>query len=398
MQPLAVKYRPMSCNQLLGQNAALSELKKFITNFKIQRKKAALIYGPSGVGKTCSVYAIANDLDYEVLEVNASDFRNKEQINSIVGNAIEQKSLFARGKIILVDEVDGLSGSKDRGGIQAITNLIGDSPYPIILTITNPYDFKFNSLRNKCSMIKFESLNYNSIFNILKKICEKEKIKFEENALKSLARRAGGDARAAINDLQSIEGGITKDSVDELSQRNQIENILNALTKIFKTTKADIAKDAFEDIGEDMDERFLWIDENLPKEYSGEDLARAYDMLSRADVYRGRIRRWQHWRFLVYINALMTAGIATAKNEKNKEIVQYKPTGRLLKIFWANQKNMKKKAIASKIAAKTHCSTKRALQSSLPYIKFIFENNKEMAKDIAEDIGLEKEEIEWMKS
>ena len=399
MQPLTRRYQPIHCRDLVGQDSAVRELKDFVTNFKKQKKKAVLLYGPSGVGKTCSIYALAHDLNYEVLEVNASDFRNKEQINSVVRNAIEQRSLFSRGKIILVDEVDGLSGDADRGGIQAITSLIEDSSYPLILTMTNPYDFKFSSLRSKCNPIKFEPLDYLSTFNILKKICEKEKIKFEEDALKALSRRAGGDARAAINDLQAIaeEGNITKNAVDELSQRNQIENMLSALTKVFKTTKADIAKDAFENVEEDIDERFLWVDENLPREYSGVDLARAYDMLSKADVYRGRIRRWQHWRFLVYIDALMTAGIATAKKEKNKATVEYKPTGRLLKIFWANQKNAKKKAIAAKIAKYTHCSKKKAYQTTLPYIKFIFENNKKMTEEIAEELRLEKEEVEWLK-
>lgn len=397
MQPLTKKYQPACSREICGQEAAVKGLSDFIQNFKHQKKKAALVYGPSGVGKTCSVYALANDLNLEVLEVNASDFRNREQINSTVGNAIGQQSLFAKGKIILVDEVDGLSGDADRGGIQAILLLIGDSPYPIILTITNPWDFKFNSLRSKCNMIKFEPLKYSSISELLRGICRKEKAVFEEEALVAISMRAGGDARAAINDLESISGNITREAVNEISQRNRIENILSALTRIFKTTKADIAKDAFEDVEEDIDERFLWIDENLPREYSGEDLARAYDLVSRADVYRGRIRRRQHWRFLVYINALLTAGIATAKKEKNKSAVQYKPTGRLLKIFWANQKNMKKKAIAAKIAEKTHCSRSKAMKSSLPYIKFIFEKNNKMAEGIAEGLGLEKEEIEWLK-
>ena len=56
-----------------------------------------MIYGPSGTGKTCSVYAIANELGHEVVEVNASDMRNAEQINQKVGNAINQQSLFAVG-------------------------------------------------------------------------------------------------------------------------------------------------------------------------------------------------------------------------------------------------------------------------------------------------------------
>ena len=147
MQPLIRKYIPKTEKDIIGQEENLKQLKNFILNFKNQKKNSALIYGPSGTGKTCSVYAIANEIGFEVIEVNASDFRNAEQINQKVGNAIKQQSLFAKGKIILVDEIDGLSGREDRGGIQAITKLIEDSAFPIILTATNPFDNKFSSLK-----------------------------------------------------------------------------------------------------------------------------------------------------------------------------------------------------------------------------------------------------------
>ena len=126
MQPLIHKYIPKTTKEIFGQEDVIKQLSNFIINFKREKKNSALIYGPSGTGKTCSVYAIANELGYEVIEVNASNFRNAEQINQKVGNAIKQQSLFARGKIILVDEIDGLSGHEDRGGIQAITKIIAD--------------------------------------------------------------------------------------------------------------------------------------------------------------------------------------------------------------------------------------------------------------------------------
>ena len=266
-----------------------------------------------------------------------------------------------------------------------------------MMTVMNPYNLKLRSLRTKSDLIKFEPLSNGSVFNVLKNICENEKIKFDEDTLKSLARRSGGDLRGCINDLQTAAdvGEIKKQALEELSQRRKIETITNALLRIFKTTDANIARQAFDDVEEDIDAQFLWIDENLPSEYSGQDLANAYDKLSKADVYRGRIRRWQHWRFLVYINALLTAGIATSKKEKNKKMVSYKPTSRLLKIWWANQKNMKKKAIAAKFAEKTHCSTKRAIEN-IPYIQNIFKNNKEMAQEIAQEIDLSEDEIGWL--
>ncbi|MEK0337652.1 MAG: AAA family ATPase, partial [Nitrosopumilus sp.] len=127
MQPFTIKYQPKKTNEIIGQDTAIKNLKNFVVNFKRQKKNAALLYGPSGVGKTISVHALANELNLEILEVNASDLRNAEQINSLVGSAVAQMSLFSKGKIILVDEIDGLSGMKDRGGLLAITKLIEKS-------------------------------------------------------------------------------------------------------------------------------------------------------------------------------------------------------------------------------------------------------------------------------
>jgi replication factor C large subunit len=401
MQPFTIKYQPKMTSGIIGQNTAIKKLKDFVINFKKQRKNAALIYGPSGVGKTISVHALANELGLEILEVNASDVRNADQINSMVGSAVGQMSLFSKGKIILVDEVDGLSGMKDRGGLLAIMKIIEKSSFPLILTITNPWDYKFNKLRRKTEMIEFVPLDYLSIFDILKSICKEEKVKFEEIILKGLARRAGNDVRAAINDLEilSIETKeITKKSLEELGERNQQDTILNALFKIFKTTDPKIAISAFDNVKENLDEQLLWLDENLPKEYiSPEDLAKAYDKLSKADIFNRRIRRWQHWRFLVYINALITAGIAVSKKEKYKTRVEYKPTGKLLKLWWAKQKSMKKKAIAERIAERTHSSTKEVIKNTLPYLQVSFKKNKDFRAELTNELELSREEVEWLK-
>ena len=399
MQPLINKYIPKTTKEIFGQEDTIKKLKNFIINFSREKKNAVLIYGSAGIGKTCSIHAIANEFGYEIYEINASDFRNAEQINQRVGNAIKQKSLFAKGKIILVDEIDGLSGHEDRGGIQALIKLIEDSTFPIILTATNPFENKFSSLRSKSNLIEFGQLDYLSIFKILKKICESEKIKYDDDTLKALSRLSGGDARAAINDLQTLATNkkeLLRESLEELSDRNRMDNIMTALNKIFKTTDLKIAISAFDSVEEDLDEQLLWIDENLPKEYKKpEELAKAYEMLSKADVFNRRIKRWQHYRFLVYINALITAGIASAKSEKYKQLVEYKPTGRILKLWWANQKAMRKKAIAEKIAGKTHSSKKEILKSTMPYLPIMFRDT-EMRNNIVNYLDLDEEEVEYL--
>ena len=390
------KQETLKSSEIPQKNIVL--LKKFLMDNK-RKKRAALIYGPTGSCKTSSVYALANELNWEVLEINASDCRNKEQLNNIAGNAIKQKSLFYAGKIILVDEVDGIAGNADRGGATELVELISEAKVPIVMTANDPWDKKFSSLRTKSLMIEFEAIESSQIADVLKIICDKNETKYQEEVLKSLARRAGGDLRAAINDLQSltVNKEIKKESLEFLEGRNRKENIINALFKVLKGTDINVAVGAFNDLDENIDEIFLWLEENIPREYKKPDeIARAYEMLSIADVFRGRIRRQQHWRFLVYISNMLSAGVASAKNEKPKGLVEYQQTTRILKIWKANMTNQKRKNIVHKIAEKTHCSARKTLQSTFPYLKMAIQKGKYSEK-LAQELKLEEEEIEWIK-
>jgi replication factor C large subunit len=399
--PFTHKYKPKTTKDIIGQDKALKELKEKVSEYGSRKvRKALLIYGPSGVGKTSTIHALANELDLEIIEVNASDVRNTEGLETKVLPAIKQMSLFGKGKIILIDEIDGLSGTGDRGGVSTIVKFIDMSPYPIILTANDPWEQKFNDIRKNSIMIEYKAISALEQAAYLKKICEKEGIKIDEDAINHLARVSQGDLRAALTDLEnvsSLKKKITRKDVEETSDREREDTIINSLLKVFKTTNPDIAITAYDRIEEDIDKIFMWLDANLAKEYTkAEDIANAYENLSLADVYFGRIRRWQYYRYYVYIYNLLSVGIAISKTEKNPEFVQYKPSDRILKIWIANQKNAKKKAIAEKIAEKTHTSTKEAIQN-MQYIRMIFKNsNKKFIDKNSEHFKLEKEEVEWM--
>ncbi|MFC1648584.1 replication factor C large subunit [Nanoarchaeota archaeon] len=393
------KYRPKSAKDIQGQDKAVGELKAGVQNFQ-KGDKPMLLFGPPGTGKTCSVYAVANDLNLEVVEVNASDVRNKDGINQIVGGAIGQQSLFSKGKIVLVDEIGGLSGQKDRGGVQAIMKLMDNSSFPVVMTANDPYVQKFSKLRTKCKMIEFGNLSYTSVASKLKEVAQAEGIKADDEALKTLARKVRGDLRAAVNDLQTLTGDskkLKKKDVEDVDDRRRKDSIFNALMRIFKTTDSEIARTAYDEVETDLDEIFLWTENNIEEEYKKpEDIANAYDALSIADRFYGRIRRWQHYRFYVYIYDLLTAGIALSKQEKYKGFTKFKRSTKPLKIWRSNQKLAIKKGIAVKIAVKTHTSKKVAMQSTLPYLKAGM-NNKDFSQIAQDFYELDEGEVDWLR-
>ena len=386
------KYAPVCVKELVGDISSIMKLEDFIKNFSRQSKKAMILYGPTGTGKTDAVYALAKELKLEVVELNASDVRKKDYILEIVGNAINQGSLFGSGKVILIDEIDGLSGMKDRGGAQALASLVGKSSFPIVMTANDPWKSKLSGLRRKSFMVEFCALSYLEIFKVLKRISEGEEINISDQVLKAIANHVGGDLRSAINDFQLVAFGrkeVLKEHLDELGERNKEEEIYNLLRLIFKSKDSLLILQTFDNTNLKFDDIVLWIDENLPKEYFGSELSVAYDRFSKSDVFKGRIMKRQHWRFLVYQKYLMSVGVAISKIKSKKGFVNYGPTTRILKLWKAKMKYGKKKAICEKIAEKCHMSSKRALKDVFPYVQNVLEKEKEF-------LDLNEEEIEWL--
>ncbi len=376
------KYKPKNFKDIVGQED-LGKLRYAIVN-----NKPVVLSGKTGVGKTSAVYAIASDMGYEVLEVNASMLRNKEEINSIVGSAIKQQSLFSKSKIILIDEIDGLSGMKDRGGVQALSLLLEGSRFPVVMTSNDAYNAKIKSIKKKCEVIEFKDLKENDILKVLQKILNFEKINYDNNILKEIAINSGGDLRGAINDLQVLSAGVEfLDKKEGISERETKKVIFEILKRVFKSESVLDVLGCLRETDVNMDEFFLWLDENLPKEFSGNDLVEAYEKLSRADVFNGRIKM-QRWRLLVYRDNLMTCGVNSSKSSVSNKFVGYKRSGRLLKIWINNMKAKHKKNIIEKVRG--HISKKKFENQILPYMKIICRNG-------GSDFGLGNEEVEWLK-
>jgi len=107
----AEKYRPQTLDEMVNQTEIVSRLKRFVEERNLPH---LLFVGPAGVGKTASVQAIARELDYDLLEVYASDYRTKNRMEELIGRAALQiLSIFGSRRMILFDEMEGISGRQD---------------------------------------------------------------------------------------------------------------------------------------------------------------------------------------------------------------------------------------------------------------------------------------------
>jgi replication factor C large subunit len=397
MDPWVKKYAPQTPDDVVGQDAAIVRVRAYLAQFR-RGQRPLLLSGPTGIGKTSLVHALAGEMDIEVLEVNASDARSKAAIEQLVGAAAMQASLFMRRRVILVDEVDGVSGTGDRGGIPALVDIIGRSAHPIVFTATDAHDDKLKALRKVAEIVTLPRIDTGIISQRLLKIARAERVALPEDVAQRLALRSGGDLRAAITDLQSLAGGsgVTKEEVDALSDREHEQQLEKALSLVLKTTQLDVARAAFDNVREEPDRIMLWLEENIAREYAlPQDLARAMDALAEGDRFFGRVRRWQYYRFYVYVYALLSAGVALAKDGKYSGAFAAKEPSRLLTIWMYNQKNAKRKRLAEQLAPQLHTSRKRVARDVLPYLRLAWKS-KAFADSTRVRYGLDEEACAWL--
>jgi replication factor C large subunit len=371
--PWTEKYAPKKVEEVVGQKKAVDQFLSWLKSWK-PGKKAALFHGPPGTGKTCLIEALGKERNLEVIEMNASDFRTAKQIREVIGQAMRQKSLFKKGKIFMIDEIDGLA-SEDRGGTGEIIKIIKESHYPIVLTANNPWNPKLRSLRTYCRLIQFGKVHYWDIVKRLQYICEKEKIKCDKGVLRRLAKKSEGDLRSAINDLETLARAkkeIKLKDLEVLGTREKEISIFDALKMIFKTKTALAAKLAIQNVDKDPQEIFWWIEQNIVNEYEKpEEIARAFEMLSRADLFLQRIKRRQDWKFEKYMIDLMTAGVALAKKEMYRKFTKYQYPDKIKFLGRTKVERKEEKERLLELSKKLHCSTKKVREEFLPFLKMI---------------------------
>jgi len=398
-----VKHKPTSLTGVIGNKDPIQKLIDWVKSWDdgVPKRRAAFLYGPPGVGKSVTVEALASDFAMELVEKNASDYRTEDAINHFAGLASQYGSLFGGKRIVLLDELDGLTGTADRGGVKAITDIVKTAQAPIVLIANNPYDPRFTTLRSYCLLIEFKKPAAGEVAKHLKSICTQEAIQADEEALKFIAQRSEGDVRSAVNDLQALAQGkkrLTYEDVRWLGYRDRQDTIFSVLRMIIYGKTCTSAKHAVNMADVDVDMLFEWIYENVPAHFPDpHDLARAMDALSMADVYRGRIRATQDWSLMRYIIDYMCAGVAMARqNSRVFGWIPFKFPERIQMLSRSKAERAMRLSIGQKIKRRCHVSAVRASKEVLPYLRIIFRNNAEMAAGLSKWLDLDSEMIDYL--
>ncbi|WP_456454074.1 replication factor C large subunit [Thermococcus sp.] len=392
MLPWVEKYRPRHMKDIINQKSAVQKVNDWIRGWLggTPKKKALLLAGPPGSGKTSTVYALANDYGFEVIELNASDERTLEKIKRYIGAAYTLDVFGRRRKLIFLDEADNMESS----GAREIAKLIERAQNPIIMA-ANYYWKVPREIRNKAVIVEYKRLTRRDIQTALYRILKVEGIFVPKEIIAEIARRASGDLRAAINDLQTVVSGGVEDAAEVLAYRDVEKSVFQVLGTIFATDNVKKARMASWNLDMMPNELLLWIDENIPYVYpKPEDIAAAYEALSRADIYLARAQRTGNYGLWKYATDMMSAGVAVA-GVKKKGFLRFYPPKTIKLLTESKEERSLRDSILRKIMKEMHMAKLEAIET-MRIFRSIFEGNPEVAAHIAVFLDLGDKELEFL--
>ena len=407
------KYRPRTLEEVVGNPSAVSELRKWAESWNRGRpdKRALILQGDPGIGKTSAALALAGEMGWTVIEMNASDSRNAAAIHNVAGRGATLQTFTDTGeflrteeggrKLIVLDEADNIFGREDKGGVQAIVTMIQSTRQPIVLIVNDYYALtrRSSSLKRLCKTIKFQGIHDDAMKNILRGIAAKEGVSVADDVLDFIVERASGDLRSAVNDLESLAVGrreVLGEATKSLGTRDRELTIFPAIEEILRSGDARRARDAVRDLDESPEDLILWVDQNLGREYTRhDDLARGYDALSRADIYLGRVKRRQTYGLWSYASEMMSSGVAVARRSRPRGS-QLEFPFYLIQMARSRAQRGARNSMARKFARHLHVSTEYVRDELMPSLKALYLRDEELRTHLTAVLGLDEREVAFL--
>ena len=376
------KYRPQRLIDLIGNEDAR---KSFVEWFKKWRKgtKPLLLVGPPGIGKTTMANLASRDFNFDMISLNASDVRNKKNIQEILEPVLGNQTVLGQ-PMIFIDEVDGIHGRSDYGGVEALINILKESTIPIILAANNGSSDKMKKIKKVVKTIVLRPLPPRLLRLYLNMILEKENAQINPGILIKLISESNGDIRSMLNSSQALISGF-EPFTERTFESLDIEEGINAF---YKSQSIDEARAVLYSMRIDPREKInAFYSSIITSSISHLEMENFLQVISEADLLYGRIMKTQEWRLLRYLDSIL---LGLYKKDTTIRYSQYNLSWQVLnRLRWDGSKF---KSISKNLSKQLHISSSTFATFYLPYILFCMKNDfLELELDDAYDELIEKE-------
>jgi len=376
------KYRPQRLIDLIGNEDAR---KSFVEWFKKWRKgtKPLLLVGPPGIGKTTMANLASRDFNFDMISLNASDVRNKKNIQEILEPVLGNQTILGQ-PMIFIDEVDGIHGRSDYGGVEALINILKESTIPIILAANNGSSDKMKKIKKVVKTIVLRPLPPRLLRLYLNMILEKENAQINPGILIKLISESNGDIRSMLNSSQALVTGF-EPFTERTFESLDIEEGINAF---YKSQSIDEARVVLYSMRIDPREKInAFYSSIITSNVSHLEMENFLQVISEADLLYGRIMKTQEWRLLRYLDSIL---LGLYKKDTTIRYSQYNLSWQVLnRLRWDGSKF---KSISKNLSKQLHISSSTFATFYLPYILFCMKNDfLELELDDTYDELIEKE-------
>ncbi|HIQ12939.1 MAG TPA: AAA family ATPase [Thermoprotei archaeon] len=305
------KYRPKTISEVIGNELSKKRLVEWLNNWRFSKKLGALLIGPPGIGKTATVYALASDFGYHVIELNASDYRTANKIIEKVGFIAYENTLesYISGKtkkvLIFFDEIDGIDPKEDRGGLDAVIKISSKKAVPVIASANFIDPIKHKILLDNFEVIEFRKLTPKQIYIIIKRISELEKLDLDDDTLIEISRRSMGDARLAINILYTVHVGGDINVILNPFENMPIDVLLRRISSLSNQQEIKTLLDSNSNHWEDVLYIYFDIITRSPV-IKPDRRANLLEHISILDMINGMIKRNRAYFLMKYFSAILS--------------------------------------------------------------------------------------------
>ncbi|MDD4894238.1 MAG: replication-associated recombination protein A [Candidatus Omnitrophica bacterium] len=203
--PLAVRMRPRTLDEYVGQEHILGEGKLLRRAIEADRINSLILYGPPGVGKTSLAWCIAHVTKSGYIAINATT-SNVEELRKVIAQAKHKKSSSGQKTILFIDEIHRFNKAQQD---VLMPDVEEGNPVLIGATVHNPCFSLVAPLLSRSLVVELKSLKEDDILTILSSALKDKtrgfgelKIKPDKKALVFLAKTCEGDARRSLNALE----------------------------------------------------------------------------------------------------------------------------------------------------------------------------------------------------